>query len=316
MSDQGANAKDAPTLGEGAGGAGGGGGGGEDDPDPVTDEMGTAGPEDAGGGGGGGGGGGIQLVARGQIKIDSSIIDASGGVGGRTFDAALADVGEGAPGGCGAGGTIWLQSYGDVLIQNGSTVNAGGGIGTQTTNIGSLHPDAQDNAVVKGLGGVGGDGYLRFEDSDGFVNTLGSTVTGVRSVATFRPDANGDFPGHPGLPMTVNASTGYSRWFNAELDTPTYVPLFDDPLTPELEGTKFDAAGQMLDILVRTAPGSLDTPGRPDLVLATPWTPLIDVGNISDRRFLQFRVDFEIGLSYSFSEPRPYVDFISIAVEL
>ena len=123
-------------------------------------------------------------------------------------------------------------------------------------------------------------------------------------------------PAHPGVPMVVNKSSAFSRWYNTELDTPNYVPVYDDPLTPEVEGTKFEDAGQMLDILVRTAPGSLDTPGRPDLVLATPWTPLADVSNISDRRFLQFRVEFEIALSYSFDEPRPFVDFISITVEL
>lgn len=319
MSDQPIDFKGVPYLGPGAGGAGGGGGGGEDDPNVITGVEGTPGPEDSGGGGGGGGGGGIHLVARGQIRIDSTIIDASGGVGGRTWDASFADVGEGAPGGSGAGGTIWIQSFEDILVQNGSNVNAGGGIGKLSgpdENVGTISPDPPDEGVITGLGGFGGDGYVRLEDSDGFVNTAGSTVTGLRTVELFRPTEEGFYPAHDGVPMTVNVSQSFSRWFNTELDTPTYVPLYDNPLTPEIEGTSFEDAGQLLEILVRTAPGSLITPGRPDLVLATPWTPLEDVGTISDRRFLQFRVDFEILLSYSFEEPRPFVDFISIAVEL
>jgi hypothetical protein len=326
MSDQPINSKGAPELGEGSGGAGGGGGGGEDDPNVTSGDERTAGPEDAGGGGGGGGGGGLQLVARNLVVIDSSVVDASGGVGGATFDSGGSEIGESAPGGSGAGGTIWIQCYGDIQIRNGSRVDAAGGIGTQTgddINIGTISPDPPDEGTIKGLGGFGGDGYLRFEDSDGVIPVGGNdTVLGSRSDETFRPvlveedDFQGEYPAHPGVLMTVNKSQAFSRWFNTELDTPSYVALFDDPLTPEIEGTKFEDAGQMLEILVRTAPGSLDTPGRPDLVLATPWVPLEDVSTISDRRFLQFRVDFEIGLSYQFDEPRPFVDFISIAVEL
>jgi hypothetical protein len=132
----------------------------------------------------------------------------------------------------------------------------------------------------------------------------------------FRPTELGDFPAHPNVPMTVNQSQGFSRWFNTQLDTPRYVAVFDDPLTPEIEGTSFETAGQSVDILVRTAPGSLVSPGRPDTDLATPWTPLADVAQIGARRFIQFRVDFNIGLSYVFTEPRPFVDFIAILVEL
>ncbi len=328
MSDQPVNAKGAPTLGAGSGGAGGGGGGGEDDAN-ASSVAGTPGPEDAGGGGGGGGGGGIHLVARTRVRLVSSILDVSGGVGGRTFDAAQADVGEGAPGGCGAGGTIWIQSPGDIQILNGSTVTAAGGTGSLSNNIGQIHPDPPDVGVVTGLGGVGGLGYVRFEAGSSWdpvtqkaATPVGSNVIGVESHAQFTPSATGSYPSHPGVPMVMNLSTAYSRWFNSQLDTPSFVPEFDDPSTPAIEGTSLfvpsiPATGVFsADVLVRTAPADVNDPANPDATLITEWTPLADVGTISDRRFLQFRVDFVIPLAYTFDQPRPYVDVVSIAIEL
>lgn len=216
-----------------------------------------------------------------------------------------------------------MQCYGAIQIVNGSTVDAGGGVGTGNVGdadgcIGTLHPDPQDAGVIYGRGGRGGDGYVRLEYD---TYTLeGSNVIGVTSEAKFRPvpvsgSPVGDFPVHPGSRMVVNISQGFSRWFNSQLDTPTYVAVYDDPNTPEVEGTKFSAFGQMVDILARTAPGDVDSPGRPNLFLATPWTALDDLGTISDRRFLQFRVDFQIGLAYTFDQPRPFVDCVSIAVQ-
>ncbi len=316
MSDQPLNVNGVPTLQTNAGGGGGGGGGAEDDADSGGIE-GTMGPEDAGGGGGGGGGGGIQLVARTEILLDSSILDCSGGVGGRTFDAALSDVGEGAPGGSGAGGTIWMQCFGDITIQNGSTVTVAGGIGDQTTNIGQISPDPPDTGTIKGLGGFGGNGYLRFESATGAAVIIGSTVTGSLSQAAFRPDANGDYPAHPGAPMVVNTSIAYSRWFNSQLDTPSFVAVFDDLLTPEVDGTSiFQPAGHVVDVQVRSAPQNINAVGRPDLGLVTGWVPLASANTISDRRFLQFRIDFVMPLSFTFDQARPTVEFIEISIEL
>jgi len=299
MSDQPVNAAGVPFLGPGTGGAGGGGGGGEDDPNVLTMVEDTVGPEDAGGGGGAGGGGAVHFVARTEIRLDSSVIDCSGGIGGGTFLADGVSTGEGAPGGCGAGGTIWFQCVGDIIVSNGSTVSAAGGQGSVINNLGSLHPNNADNDVITGIGGLGGDGYVRFEDSDGVAFVSGSSVLGVVSEAAFEPTINGDYPAHPGFPMVLNTSTAYSRWFNSELDTPTYILLDDDPLTAPVEGTLVhEAPGQTVDVFARTAPGDPGRAGQPQSLLATAWTPIADVETISDRRFLQFRVDFLIPLSY------------------
>ncbi len=339
MGDQPINAAGVPFLGPGTGGAGGGGGGGEDDANVFTMVEDTVGPEDSGGAGGAGGGGAVHLVARTEIRLDSSVIDCSGGIGGGNFDGVA--LGEGAPGGCGAGGTIWLQCLGNIIVTNGSTVSAAGGEGSVIYNLGSLHPNNADNAVITGIGGLGGDGYVRFEDSDGAASVIGSSVLGVVSEGVFAPTADGDYPAHPGFPMELNASIAYSRWFNSELDTPTYILLNDDPLTAPIEGTSvFTAPGQTVDIFARTAPGDPARVGKPQSLLATPWTPIADVTSISDRRFLQFRVDFLIPLSYlpytvtgttvvnpgeqpdeftvveTEHTPRSFVDCLAISVEL
>jgi hypothetical protein len=116
--------------------------------------------------------------------------------------------------------------------------------------------------------------------------------------------------------MVVNVSEAFSPWFNSQLDTPSYVALYDDPLTPEVEGTALEEYGQVIDIFVRTAPGDPDRPGHPLLSFATEWRPLADVAGISDRRYLQFRVFMSMDLSYPFESPRPFVDCVAIAIEL
>jgi hypothetical protein len=126
--------------------------------------------------------------------------------------------------------------------------------------------------------------------------------------------------------MVVNSSVAYSRWFNSQLDTPTYVAVFDDPTTVTvLEGTSFfdfdDVIGpavgdSRVEIDVRTAPNDIDNNGHPALFQATNWFPLSQTTQINDRRYLQFRVTFTLPLSYSFSSPRPYVEYLQIDIEL
>jgi hypothetical protein len=321
------NAQGVPTLDAGFGGAGGGGGGLEDD-----DPIGTVGPEDAGGGGGGGGGGAIQLTARGSIVVDSTTIDARGGRGGRTYNANRSAEGQGAPGGCGAGGSIWLQAYeGDVDVKNGSGLLANAFLNTENVPgsdggaVGEITTGRNDTpsvpAPIKGKGGNGGNGYVRIEDRDGQVLNLGSQVKGEASFAVFRPEADGSYPGRiDDVPMIVNTSVAYSRWFNTQLDTPTFVPVWDDPNTPEIEGTAsydfFNESGGVIGIECRTAPNDPNNTGHPNLFSATSWVGLDQVGTISDRRFLQFRITMSLPLNYSFDNPLPYVDFLQVNIEL
>ena len=345
-----------PRLTYGSGGAGGGGGGAEDGYSVGTTNSadGIANAPDSGGGGGGGGGGAIQLVARNKILIDSSVIDASGGKGGRTYDQANADYGFGAPGGCGAGGSIWICCYGNalkagtqeegIIIQNGSTVTAAGGDNAQSIGYISAKPDNNNPLLAskqEGKGGVGGDGYVRFEDSDGAAlipdyqpnNTIagGTHVKGLLTQAVFAPYDNpstaaveADFKAFAGTPFVVNVSRGYSRWFNAQLDTPSFAPHDDDPATPLVEGTKFsEPAGSDVQIWVRSAPNDTTNTGHPNLNLASstgntaPWTDYYDVATISRRRFIQFRVDLTVPLSYDWDLTElPSVDFIRIDINL
>jgi hypothetical protein len=326
----------APRLTFGSGGAGGGGGGAEDNTianppaSASTAPDGLANAADGGGGGGGGGGGALQLVARTQILIDSSVISCVGGAGGRTFNAAQSTYGRGAPGGCGAGGAIWLQCYGAIDIVNGSTVTAAGGDNSQSSGFYQVN---QSNPPIdkQGFGGMGGDGYVRFEDADGAANINSSTVKGSVTQAPFVPFDNpstttteADFQAFPGKPFVVNFSQGFSRWFNAGLDTPTFAPHDDDPSTIAVDGTSVYAPnGALVQIWVRSAPNDTTNTGHPNLFLATssgnksPWTAYVDVGTVSRRRFLQFRVDFTTPLSYDFDLANlPYVDFVQIDINL
>jgi len=327
----------APRLTFGSGGAGGGGGGAEDNTSTSNSAAdGVADAGDAGGGGGGGGGGAIQLVARTQILLVSSVIDCSGGPGGRTFNAAKGDYGRGAPGGCGAGGSIWMQCYGSIDILNGSKVTAAGGDNSQSLGYYQVN---QINTEILGAGGRGGDGYVRFEDNDstspGQANVVGSTVLGSVAQAVFAPYDNpsttlieADYKAFPGKPFVVNFSQGFSVWFNTGLDTPTFAPHDDDPSTSAIDGTSVFAptigtTPSLVQIWVRTAPNDTANTGHPNLFLATssgnvaPWTAYADVATISRRRFLQFRVDFTVPLSYTFNLAQlPYVDFVQIDINL
>jgi hypothetical protein len=334
-----------PRLGFGAGGGGGGGGGAEDSGGASGAPDSVANAADSGGGGGGGGGGGHQLSARTGITIDSSVIDASGGAGGRTFNAANADYGYGAPGGCGAGGSIWFQCYGDIIIRNGSTVTAAGGDNTNSIGYVSIKNNVNNILTAQpqpGKGGSGGIGYVRFED--GTYDSVGaiaadvtnSTVVGSRSDALFRPyndpatsTVEADFQAFPGTPFVVNISQGFSRWFNTQLDTPSFAPHDNTAAPTDLpNGTLVVnplAPDATVDIWVRAAPNDTQNTGHPNLAQATssgnnwvfPWTRYVDCGTISRRRFIQFRVDFTLPLSFNFDTTKlPYVDYLQIDINL
>ena len=203
-------------------------------------------------------------------------------------------------------------------------------------------------APIKGKGGQGGVGYIRLEDVDGLFGELAAPdviVVGKVVTGQFAPTAEGNYPGRDDIvttpsdnidqrvPMVVNTSVVYSKWFNALLETPTYVAVYDDPATVGTdgilgtaddlyEGTYFNdyaaqSGGQIL-IEARTAPNDTDplNSGHPNLFQATGWFPLDQLAQISDRRFLQFRITFTLPLNYTFDLPRPYVEYLQINIEL
>lgn len=114
---------------------------------------------------GGGGGGAIHIVAGGDVVIDVDIT-ANGGQGG---DTATSNTGGG--GGAGSGGAIWIQSLGNITIAG--TLAADGG-----RNLNQVNAD--------GVGGDGGNGFVRLEDDDGVM-----TETGSVPVYTQRISLNG-----------------------------------------------------------------------------------------------------------------------------
>lgn len=329
FSDQGLNRLGVPTLGVSAGGRGGGGGGREDDADGGANTD-TVGAEDAGGGGGGGGGGAVQLVARDTILLDSTTIDVSGGAGGQTLDASGATPGGGfgAAGGCGSGGSIWLQCYGNVTIRNGSLLDASGGDPFSTSTArpsGSVSsnspspladntsppPLGSENDTQTGRGGAGADGFVRIDAAPGGVSIVGSTVRGSQSAGDFRPvGLDSSYPSHPGAPMVENESVGFSRWFNSGLDTPRYV---ENQTNTIIGGTD---NGGTVTIFARSAFDDPSNPGRPQLANPTDWVPLDSIEDISDRRHIQFRLDFFVPFTFTFEQELPYIDCIQVDVEL
>lgn len=336
FSDQGLNSALVPRLEFGSGGAGGGGGGGEDEPDSGGAQL-TVGPEDSGGGAGGGGGGAVHITARDEFRMTSSVIDASGGKGGDTADAANADLGQGAGGGGAAGGAVWIQCFGEILVLNGSTITTAGGLGGE----GEISPDPTNTnpptttGVITGFGGQGGIGFVRFEDVNGQADLTGSVVFGVVTQDMMTPAANGSYPSHKdvellefgdvpgdfnvlGVPFVTNKSVAYTRWISTDLDTPKLFPVVDDPNTPQVEGTIVDlgTTAAVVDILVRSAPNDTAATGRPNLFLVTPWVPLANAGDVSDRRFVQLQVQFTVPFSFTFDQTLPSVDQIHIDIEL
>ena len=79
----------------------------------------------------------------------------------------------------------------------------------------------------------------------------------------------------------------------------------------------------MIGAWVRSAPNDTANTGHPNLNLATstgntaPWTDYLDVATISRRRFVQFRVDLTVPLSYDWNlADLPSVDFVRIDINL
>lgn len=147
-----------PTFNLLRGGAGGGGGGNHPFGTMSNGNSGCAGPSsqvlewhDHSGASGGGGGGALQFVSGVKIRV-SGVIDASGGNGGSSKTFALNPDGRyAAPGGGGSGGGIKLQS---ITVELSGLLDVRGGAGGEG-------PFPLGNSV----GGVGGAGLVRIEDS-------------------------------------------------------------------------------------------------------------------------------------------------------
>ena len=288
------------------GGAGGGGGGLDDDAEGGG-VIGTQDNGDDGGGGGGGAGGGIWIICGGTLTVNGTIL-ANGGAGGDTY--AYADQtedpgddedintkddnfitgaltgnlpsGEGAPGGGGAGGGIYL--VGRTAVDIGATAvlsaqgGAGGTCGTPTL-----------------VGGQGSDGRIAIQSfgsaaADPTINA-GASIT---PVATTTPRYN---------PVVDETSVGQSAWIDLFVTTTVFDPMVG-PITAtpsfndnfdiltgagEAQGGNWDAVWEVqgADDLVPLPPVA-----QTSAVGLTPWTPISAIGTLNGKRYLRWRWRF------------------------
>jgi hypothetical protein len=290
------------TLTSGFGGSGGGGGGGEDDAGTAgAYGNGAADGWDEGGGGGGGGGGGVQIIAYDDIEIEGMIL-ADGGAGGSTVNPSTG-ISQGAPGGGGSGGAIFVQTYGEITIAAGSSVFARGGAGGQGDGNGNDNPR---------IGGVGGDGFIRLQDSDGSITISPGTVDPeeASTVSTFV------------APVTLS-SAAYSGWYNQYIVTPNYgEPIIDysmgwaglvNSIIIEVQGSRENVA--------TPGPDPVD-PDNDPLFLTTSWRRIFDSGTfypgvidgLDNYQYLRFRVMFSVDPAQEFVNPLPKVTRLVIPV--
>jgi hypothetical protein len=291
------------TLTSGFGGSGGGGGGAEDDVGTAGSlGNGVADGWDEGGGGGGGGGGGVQIVAYGNIAIEGEVL-ADGGAGGSTVNPATG-ISQGAPGGGGSGGAIFLQANGELSIAAGSSIFARGGPGGQGDGNGNDNPR---------IGGPGGEGFIRLQDSDGVITIPAGTVEPetASTVSTFI------------APLTLE-SDGYSGWYNQFIATPNYgEPVVDYTLGPGDESNSIfiDVQGSRENVLT-PGPDPVDPDSDPLRINTTNWKRIFTNGiystgiidELDNYQYLRFRVEFSIDPSHEFIDTLPKVTRIRIPV--
>jgi hypothetical protein len=165
----------------------GGNGGGNDNAGAVC-SLGTGLPEliggsggggGLGGGPGGGGGGGVQIIARGQITIDSDDCGAMASiwVGGGGGKGGGADHGGG---GAGSGGMIILQAETVTLACGKLTAQGGRGGCGETNGIGEVGPSSTSFVGTQTCDALGGDGAVSSSPvaHDGVVDSGSSTSGG------------------------------------------------------------------------------------------------------------------------------------------
>jgi hypothetical protein len=111
------------------------------------------------------------------------------------------------------------------------------------------------------------------------------------------------------------ASSVTSDWIDLGHESLVLAAAFDDPGTPEIEGTRvlLPAAGGSAEIRVRGAFQDIGLPtAGPDLNTPTGWFLLDELDRIRDRRFVQFRIEFTLPEGHRHGDPRPAVDRIEI----
>jgi hypothetical protein len=309
----------------------GGGGGGMDDDSPVNQiGDGQSDSSDDTGAGGAAGSGAIRLSAGGNINISGGIF-ADGGTGGHYCAGGFAgqcpptfftQLYNGAAGGGGSAGVIFVQSAGALNVTGSTLSVVGGGQGLSTSMAQPLGNE----------GGAGGDGWLVLQDLDGSI--LGSYNNTPSAIvlpqpytgAPLAPAASGTAePPYGPAPINHNltlSTTGQSLWYDSGLQDPNWEDTSPAPVVNAadnqgiiriyVQGADADGTGNPDSttftnwILVYTESQAATTPsfnlmngnaiaatGLPAGTSPTPGSTVIGLLNAVDRmRFLRFHVQF------------------------
>jgi hypothetical protein len=222
------------------------------------------------GGSGGGGGGSLTIYAAGGIIGGSGTIDVSGGDGGQgAFRNAytyypnwLQSTGGG---GGGAGGMMVLISA-DHIDLSGATVDARGGLGGPSSDVGTI-----TTCNVCNAGGTGGKGLIFLMDKDGVIGGLVPVGAGTPISAEAI-----SYPNHTTGHLVVSSfngdrfggSSAITELFPMTAANPDYQPL----AVADVKGIV--NAGQTATVYMSSARGDAVDPLKPDLLSEIPPLPM------------------------------------------
>ena len=136
----------------------------------------------------------------------------------------------------------------------------------------------------------------------------------VAADAAHDPDGRGlfvPFLGDDPTPVTAIES----GWRDIGGLAPRCVVRFDDPATPEVEGTSFHApAGSSVRLFARSTPEDILYHHHPNPYLASPWVELDPAHpDFVGRSFVQLRIEFTVPPGATPATPDlPYVDLVSL----
>ncbi|MHC4576215.1 MAG: hypothetical protein ACYTED_02295 [Planctomycetota bacterium] len=216
-----------------------------------------------GGAAGGGGAGSVGIFASGPIFVQTGLIDARGGGGGKGEikqgrQGSTSYIGwdqASGSGGGGSGGSIVLIS-GDQINMTAGILDARGGIGGERPDVGTSKTCNACNA-----GGVGGKGFIFLMDKDG-------------EIAGLLPGLPGEYDGYANGVLTISAFqadrfssiAAVTELFNVGAADPAYLSLSPGDVLVNL------SANQAIRVFASSSKGDPDEPLQAD--------PLTEIGAI------------------------------------
>jgi hypothetical protein len=277
------------------GGSGGGGGGNRPPRVPTF-------TQDSSGGSGGGGGGALLIRSSGTVTVASSaLIDADGGTGGIGVLMTGSGPGPSSGAGGGSGGAVKIQA--DSISEIQGTITAVGGAGGAG---GSTSTDLR--------GGAGGNGRIRFEDSDGSIAVGSGIVTPTASTGALDP-------------ALFTTSFAQSQFFDTNVTNAFFrfdaSSPFDGSALLQPDGTASPGVTDVVyigtvDPRVRityefsAARARSNKPNEVDPATVTDFVPNIESLNGQGFQFIRFRVTFQAQTGRLSELPLPIIDSLRV----